>query len=253
MKKIFLLLTVMSMGWMAKAQVPVFSPATFTAEDSVTVTIDVTGTPMAGQTEAYIWIFSNAGDGLTTNTSWSNSPDAAKMKNIGTNKWQFGFIGTTLFGKTPAELKSFGFLLKAKDGSKQTPDYKTFNFDPLVFTPTMLRVFPARADRDDAVTVNFDRSLGASVNEQRMAPATATITMFDDAGTQVGTPLNIMLKKTTDNVWSAVFIPSASFTATGTRKLAKFNYKFNGTVLDASGAATTVSSSETEFQFTTLK
>src|SRR3954464_4184670 len=163
----------------AQAQNPQFTPATFTAEDEVTMTIDVSGTPMAGQPEAYIWIWANPGGvgpapNGTVNGDWTNSTPAAKLTAAGTNKWTFKFTGTTLFGLAPADLHDFGFLIKAKDGSKQTSDYKPFSFDPLVFIPTMLRIFPSKVDKDDVVTLNFDQSLGTSVNEQRMTPVSAS-------------------------------------------------------------------------------
>jgi hypothetical protein len=258
MKKIFLIIFCLAtIGWnVARAQNPTFSPPIFTAEDEVTLTVDVTGTPMAGQAEAYIWIFSNVSGGGRdgfTNTSWTNAPPSARMTAAGTNKWSFKFTVTTMFSQTPAELKDFGFLVKAKDGSKQTLDYKPFAFDPLIFTPVKMRVFPAKVDKDDAVTVNFDRSLGSTTDEQRMDLVSATITVFDEAGSQVGSPLTINARKTDVTIWSATFVPSNSFTPGTGHRLFKFKYKFNGTVRDVIGALVTVSSAETEYTFVTLK
>lgn len=244
------------------AQNPSFSPATFTAEDSVTITVDVTGTPMAGQTEAYIWIFAfktadpsgAATDGFV-NGSWTNSNPSGKMTSLGSNKWRFGFTsGTVLFGLTPADLThGFGFLVKAKDGSKQTANYQVFNFDPLVFIPSMLRIFPAKVDKDDVITLNFDRSLGGTVDEQRMTPVSVTVTMYDETNAQVGSPLTLTVKKTDNTIWSGSFIPSISFTPSTGHQLNKFHYKFNGTVLNTSGVPVNVSSSESEIVFTVLK
>lgn len=258
MKKLLYFILFIGAGLTVRAQNPSFSPSIFTAEDEVTITVDVTGTAMAGAAEAYIWIFSNpdlagGADGVT-NGSWTNSSAAAKMTAAGTNKWTFKFTGTTMFGQSPAQLKSFGFLVKKKDGSAQTsPDYKPFFFDPLVFTPTMLRVFPSKVGSDDVVTVNFDKTYGVTVNEQRMTPTSATITMFDELGAQVGTPLTINTRSTGTTIWSASFIPSISFTPGAGRKLNKFRYKFNGTILDPGGATINVSSSETEVIFTTMQ
>jgi hypothetical protein len=257
MKKLLSLILLIVAGLSVNAQNPTFSPSIFNAEDQVTLTIDVTGTGMAGAVDAYIWIFSNpdlggGADGVT-NGSWGNSSDAAKMTAAGTNKWSFTFIGTTLFGQSPAQLKSFGFLVKKKDGSAQTPDYKPYFFDPLVFVPTMLRVFPAKVGADDVVTVNFDRTYGVTPNEQRMTPVSATVTVYDETGSQVGSPLTVSIRNTASTIWSASFIPSVSFTPGTGHKLAKFKYKFNGTVLDPSGASSNVSSSETEVVLTTMQ
>ena len=252
MKKLLYLFLLVGAAFTANAQNPSFSPSSFTAEDQVTFTFDVSGTGMAGATEAYLWLWGNAGDS-PLNTSWTNSPDIARMTAAGTNKWSYTFTATVLWGLPPAALQNFRFLIKKKDGSAQTPDQGPFNFDPLVFTPTMLRIFPAKVGYDDVVTVNFDKAYGVTTNEQRMEATTATITMYDDLGAAVGTPLVLPVSKVADTRWGGSFIPSISFTPATGRKLAKFKYKFNGTILDPSGVTVTVSSSETEITFTTMQ
>jgi hypothetical protein len=246
----------------ADAQVT-FNPSSFTPIDSVTLTVDVTGTPMDGRTEAYIWIFSNTSGGGKdgfTNTSWTNSPASAKMKNVGGNKWQFGFIGTTMFSQSPGELKDFGFLVKAQDGSKQTPDYKPYKFDQLIFTPTVLRVFPSKVDLTDVISINFDQTLSIDPNEQRMTPATATVGLYKDSldngstvHIQVGSDITLPVRKTADQKWSASFIPSSSFTVPAGVVITRFRYKFHGTVLDGNGTPASISSSEGEQTFTSMK
>ncbi len=252
MKKLLSFLLFIMAGLAVKAQNPTFSPSSFTAEDQVTLTFDVTGTGMAGATEAFIWLWGNAGDS-PLNSSWTNSPDAAKMTAAGTNKWKFTFTATVMWGLPPAALLNFRFLLKKRDGSAQTPDQGPFFFDPLVFVPTMLRIFPAKVGADDVVTVNFDKTYGITTNEQRMTPVSATVTMFDETGAQVGSPLTITTRSTASTIWAASYIPSSNFTPGAGHKLFKFKYKFNGTVLDPSGATITVSSSETEVIFTTMQ
>jgi hypothetical protein len=240
-----------------------FNPPSFTAQDSVTLVVDVSNTPMAGQTEAFIWIFSNISGGGKdgfTNTSWTSSPNTAKMTNVGTNKWQFGFIGTSMFGQSPGELKDFGFLVKARDGSKQTPDYKPYKFDPLVFTPTVLRVFPSKVDLSDVVTVNFDQTLSNDVNEQRMTPLTASVGLYKDSmvngqlnAVQVGNDISFAVRKTDDKKWASTFIPSVSFTVPAGITIVRFRYKFTGTVLDNTGTPVNTSSSQGEQTVTSLK
>jgi hypothetical protein len=257
MKKLLYFIFLLGVAFTAKAQNPSFSPSSFTAEDEVTLTIDVTGTNMAGAAETYIWIFSNpdigGGANGIVNGDWGNSSAAAKMTSAGGNKWTFKFTGTTMFGQSPAQLKSFGFLLKKKDGSAQTPDYKSFFFDPLVFVPSMQRIFPAKVGSDDVVTMNFDRTYAVTVNEQRMSPVSATVSVYDETGTQVGTSLTIPVRVFATTIWAASFIPSVSFTPGAGHKLAKFRYKFNGTILDPAGATVNVSSTESEVIFTTLQ
>ena len=250
MKKLFSFILFTAATFWADAQVTI-SPSSFTAEDQITVTVDVTGTNLAGSTDAYIWLWGNAGDS-PLNTSWTNSPATAQMTSAGTNKWKFTFTATLLWGLPPVSLQRFNFLVKKKDGSAQTSDFGPYFFDPLVFIPTKLRVFPAKVDKSDVVSINYDRSLGTTPDEQRMTPTTATITMYDEAGTQVGLPLNVNVRVLADNIWIATFIPTANFTPGAGHVLKKFKYKFNGTVLNDVGVPVTVSSSEAEVTFTTM-
>lgn len=251
MKKILFTGLMMCLAFITKAQAPTFSPAIFTAEDEVTFTVDVSGTPMAGEAEAYLWMWSSAGDS-PLNTAWGNSPDAAKLTNVGANKWSFTFTATLLWGRPPSDLTTFAFLLKTKTGSKQTSNYEGFTFDPLVFTPTMLRVFPTKASNAEIITINFDRTLGGTVDEQRMTPLTATITAFDETNAQVGTAITIPVRVLQTNIWAATFNPKSRFTPGAGHTLKKFTYKFNGTVLGTTGAPVNVSSSEASYEFVNL-
>jgi len=243
----------------ARAQTPSFSPASFTAQDQVTLTIDLTGTPLAGVSQAYIWIWANPGgvgpapNGVV-NGSWGTSDPSSAMTSLGGNKWSFTFTGTTMFGLAPADLHDFGFLVKSVNGSAQTQDFKPFKFDPLVFTPTKLRIFPAKVDTSDVVMVNFDQSLGATVNEQRMTPVSATVTAFDETGTQAGAPVTVSVSQNAGTtIWKGFFIPNVSFKAAAGHVLYKFHYKFNGTVLDGSGNPSSVSTDEAEVVFISMK
>ncbi|RYY53831.1 MAG: hypothetical protein EOO09_16530 [Chitinophagaceae bacterium] len=256
MKQIILSILMLCLAVTGFAQNPTFSPATFTAEDEVTITVDVTGTGMAGVTPAYIWIFCNidmgGGDGIV-NGSWGQSSEAARMSPAGANKWQFKFTGTALFGKSPADLKNFGFLVKKVDGSTQSPDYKVFNFDPLVFVPSMLRIFPAKVAVNDIISVNFDRAYAVTTNEQRMTPTAALVTAWDESGTQVGTEVEINARKLQDQIWTATFLPTARFTTTGSQKIVKLRYKFKGTTLGTEGQTISVNSSEAEITLSNLQ
>lgn len=264
MKRMMTALFVFALAGLVRVQAQVsFSPAVFTAIDDVTITIDVTGTPMAGEANAYIWIFSNpdAADGDAAkpkkdgvvNGAWGNSSEAAKLVSAGTNKWQFTFKGTDLFGLTPAQLNSLGFLLKAKDGSKQTPDYKPYKFDPLVFTPVKMRVFPAKVGTTDVVGVNFDQSLATVADEQRMTPVSAVVTLVNASGIALETK-TFPLKKESATIWSAYFIPTYNFSVTAAQLAGgKFRYKFSGTIKGAGGADITVNTGEEEVVFFDLK
>lgn len=241
------------------------SPLIYTAIDEVTITVDVTGTPMAGEANAFIWIFSNPdatdAEAATTrpkkdgvvNGAWGNSSDAAKMTAAGTNKWSFTFKGNELFGLPPSQLVSYGFLVKAKDGSKQTPDYKPFKFDPLVFVPTKMRVFPNKVGATDVIGVNFDQSLTNVTDEQRMMPVSVTVILEGPGNVVLGTKV-IALKKESTTIWAAYFIPTYTFGVTEAQASGgRFRYKFNGTIPGANGAVLNVSTEEVTVPLIMLK
>lgn len=243
MKKL-LLLFICCLGamWASGQGKATFSPAAFTAEDEVTITLDVTGTPMEGANDVYIWIFSNdnvvgyVGKGGNVNGEWANSSEQAKMIKTTANIFTFKFTGTTLFGQSPAELANFGFLGKSKDGSKQTPDYKPYKFDPLVFTPAQFRVFPAKMDFTDMTTVYFHQDLAAEVNLKRMSNVKVDLTFYgEDGKAVVGSKQGIVTVKESNILFSYSFIPERVITIPAGTKLSKFTYQFSGIVKDANG------------------
>ena len=235
---------------------PSFSPATFTAEDEVTITLDVTGTGMAGQTDVYLWMFSNDGVGggkdALTNGQWGSSSEAAKMTRVAGNVFTFKFTGTTLFGQSPAELINFGFLGKSKDGTKQTQDFKPFKFDPLVFTASQFRVFPSKMDFTDMTTVYFHQDLATDQNLQRMFDVKVTLTFYSDAipQTVVATRNALVATKESNVLYSYSFIPERLITLPAGTKLGKFSYQFTGSIKDANGANVPTSGPVTEVSYT---
>lgn len=255
MKKILLLfICCVSAQWVAAQGKVTFSPASFTAEDEVTITLDVTGTPLEGQNDVYIWAFSNDGVGggkdASTNGQWDNSSESAKMTKTAANIFTFKFTATTLFGQSPAELINFGFLSKSKDGAKKTPDYKPFKFDPLVFTASQFRVFPAKMDFTDMSTVYFHQNLATDVNLQRMSNIKVNLSFYNEAGAPVGSKQGIVTVKESAILFSYSFIPDRVITIPAGVKLGKFSYQFTGTVKDANGLDVSTSGPVTEVAYT---
>lgn len=240
MKKILLLIIYCFGAIWASGQGKVtFSPATFTSEDEVTITLDVTGTELAGANDVYLWAFSNDGVGggkdASTNGQWGASSPSAKFTKTATNIFTFKFTGTILFGQSPAELINFGFLAKNVDGSKKTPDYKPFKFDPLVFTPGQFRLFPAKLDNTDMATVYFHQNLATDINLQRMTNIKVNLSFYNEAGSVVGSKQGIATVKESAILFSYSFIPDRVITVPAGTKLGKFTYQFSGTVKDAGG------------------
>jgi hypothetical protein len=255
MKKI-LLLIIGCLGtlWVSGQGKVTLSPAAFTAKDEVTITLDISGTAMDGANDVYIWAFSNDGVGggkdASTNGQWGASSENAKMTRTGPNIFTFKFTGTTLFGQSPAELINFGFLGKAKDGSKQTPDFKPYKFDPLVFTASQFRIFPAKLDGTDMATVYFQQNLATDINLQRMNNIKVNLSFYNEAGDPVGSMQGIITKKESTALFSYSFIPERVITIPAGIKLGKFSYQFTGTVKDAGGQDVQTSGPVTEVVYT---
>ncbi|MBL7726249.1 MAG: hypothetical protein JNM68_01115 [Dinghuibacter sp.] len=243
-KYLFLLLPALYMN--AQAQVVTIIPASFSAEDEVTVRVDLTGTPVAASPQPYIWIWcetnNGGGNDGVTNGTWGNSSDGAKFTRVGAtgNIWEFKFVGTTMFNRTPGELKQFGFLVKCKDGTCQTPDQKWFKFDPLIFLEGQFRNFPAKVAQNDVVTVYHKKSLATDVNVQRMTETSVSVTLFDQNDAPIQTINNIAVRAEANGLMAASFVPENLVTLPPGVTIKKIEYKFKGTGLNTSGAVVPV-------------
>lgn len=270
MKKLLIFSLLLLGGRLAMAQTCEFTnftiaPPSFTAEDSITITIDVTGTTLAGETNLYIWTWVNKGvSGLTekngiTNAGandWSSSPEIAKMTPVAgsPNKFIYGLVGTKLFELAPGGMKHFQFLVKTKDGNnKKSCDSKVIAFEPLVFVPSMMRIFPARVGQNDVVSLYFHQDLATTIDEQRMEPVSATIEVFDNTGASAGQPITLPLKSTAAKTWRAAFIPTRSYTPGNGKKFTRFTYKFNGTVRDVNNQPVPVATAAVEVPLADMK
>ncbi|MDB5202414.1 MAG: hypothetical protein JWQ27_1823 [Ferruginibacter sp.] len=263
MRKIIslLILTVASHFCYAQFSTVQFSPATFTGEDAVTFTIDLTGTSLAGETEVYIWAFANSGlndpqypskDGYT-NTDWGNSPATAKLTSLGGNKWSYTLTGTDLFNPlTLGQLKYFQFLIKTKTGSKQTSDSPKYPFAPVVYVPAVYRLFPSRMNQDDAITVYFYQNLSTDITESRMAPVSMTIKLYNASGVQFGSNITLPVRSLGNKLYSASFIPAVSVAIPAGTTLGSFTYAVNGSYFDVNGATINVTGPENTKTFDVL-
>ncbi len=177
MKKILFLITTVLAGGFAFAQSASVSPSSFTAEDQITITFDLTGVALgSGGEDVYIWGFVPGCCGSPLNDQngfgWGNSNPAAKLTRIGTSsKFTYTLTPTSYMNKTAAQIGAqFGFLAKNQNGSRQTQDF-TFPVDPLTFTATAFRPFPSKFTQDDVVTFFMDKNL---LNASKVALKAAT-------------------------------------------------------------------------------
>ena len=265
MKKILILSLIIIGSQLAMSQCVfetyTINPPTFTAEDEITINFDFTGTTLAGETDLYLWTWSNKDatgftgkDGIV-NTEWGNSPATAKLSPVAgsPNKFTYKFTAPTLYNQAPGQLKHFQFLAKTKSGSKQSCDSKVNTFDPLVFVASMLRIFPARVGQNDVASLYFHQDLASTTNEQRMEPVSVTVEVFDNTNTSAGQPLTLPVKNAGAKLWKAFFVPTRSYTPGAGKKFTRFTYKFNGTVRDANNQPVTVSTAAVEVLLADMK
>jgi len=260
MKKLFLSILSLLMVAVAFAQRGTYTvkltPSTFTVEDSITIEVDLTNSPdMSGKDEVYIWIFANGSVNGDANADgeWTNSKPKARMTKIGANKFRFGFVPLSMWPNlSPADLKKFAFLVKLKDGSKQTDNSPEFNFDPLTFIETTYLTFPDKVGQDDVITIYFNQNLATDITEQRMTPVNITITALNETNTPVGAPLTGTLTNEGNRRYSFTLIPTRSFgnTPGGIKRL---RYTVGGLSKDASGNTITVTGTTQEKQISDVK
>lgn len=246
------------------AQVVTVTPGAFKSKDTITIEVDVTGTDVAGIEPLYIWAFLNmpenpvaqsAPNGVPGgNGSWNSSNEAMKMTKVGPNKWKFGMRPTVFFAEVPANIVQIGFLVKAKDGGG-TPEKKTKNLavtpDPLIFKEVENRVFPPKADAQDAMSINYNQAKASTINAGRMVVSFAEVAAYEAGGTvQIGTTkTNLPVVKTATTIYGYTFIPNTLFTVPAGKKIAVIKYRFGGKL---PGTNDVVYSDWAEYQLPTL-
>lgn len=243
--KYFLLVFLALVGFKAGAQVVTINPAKFTAEDEITITVDLTGTSMAGVDPVYLWAWGDGGNPV--NGDWGNSSASAVLTKVSTNVWKIVMVPAVYYNATPAALKTINFLFKSRDGSKQTKDYGPYKPDPLTFSETQFRAFPSKASQDDVVTIYHTNILAPTEEVQRMTTVTSvTLTAFDATDSQIGTAVTKSVDSYASGVAICGIIPSKVFTVPASKKIAKIKAVFKGKGLDANGSTIDVTSNEGE-------
>ncbi|WP_343329560.1 alpha-amylase family glycosyl hydrolase [Polaribacter staleyi] len=145
MKKITLLILLISSFTFSQVQNVTFSvsPATFNETDAITITVSNITTASWGVSDIYLWSWSYDSSGENSmdspsNGSWSSSNEAQKLTNNGNNTYSITFTPTTFYNRT--NIGSIGMLVKAKDGSgdkkSQDKTYQVGTFQLTLNTPT---------------------------------------------------------------------------------------------------------------------
>ncbi|NME67723.1 alpha-amylase family glycosyl hydrolase [Flammeovirga aprica] len=133
-KAVWLVYVLLVLPIWANAQVTTAPEKINVLTSNVVITIDVSGTPVAGNDELYLWAWSSGVGDFATNGDWGASSDAAKLKKESDNVFSFTFPVTSgentynnlaeILGAAdnPTAIKAVGGLVKTKDGGGKTDD-----------------------------------------------------------------------------------------------------------------------------------
>ena len=285
MRKIILLsLLVFGLLSIVKAQNPVVttSPGDVDAlTENVTITFDVTGTAVEGLTDVYIWAWSNdvkpknaemklCYNGQSAN--WSDISENAKLAPVEGEANKFKIVlpitvtreeGEVTYkniaelfgvGETPGKIKEFGFLLRSKDGSKQTPgDMATkVTLVPLVFQESLTRTFPSWFTTNDIVTLYYNQNLATNNQEKIMKDIKISVALLDESETPIVSLLKQNVREERSKEYAYSFLPEkfAEFPdGKSINDVKKVKYQFIGVVKDSNGSDIEVKSGEFIVEF----
>ena len=175
LRYLFILLLFLSIGvWAQEAIQPDISPVLFRYNDEITITYDVTGTPLANLTEAFAWVWipnSDTDAKYNINPANTNSTltDHAKFtKSISDGKTIFTLVFTPseFFSDDISSETKMGILLKGNDWPNgKTTDYLSDIWDGSflvkLLSPTQQSIFTTLGEEilieaETPVTVNFE-------------------------------------------------------------------------------------------------
>lgn len=128
-----LMLILPSLAWAQKVTLdPTITPSLFQQGTSITVVYDVTGTSLAGLTNAYAWVWIPGANidakyninPASNNATATNNAKFAKSTAGGKTLFTLTFIPSDFFATSIATQTKMGILLKGNDwGNGQTTDY----------------------------------------------------------------------------------------------------------------------------------
>jgi hypothetical protein len=158
-------------AWAQKAQVTyTLTPSQVCANQPVTVTIDASGTSLAGG-DVYFYTFSTPGGAAPANPGWPQPMAAStRMTPLGGNRYSFTFTPQSYYGV--CDLTGLGFLarrdLTNNNDANQSQDVN-ITLQPkgscgyvCNWQNVQVRTFPTKPTQDDIVTIYFDSSLASS-------------------------------------------------------------------------------------------
>ncbi len=186
---LFLLFTTFSAGTTV-AQTVTTIPAFPRADESVTITVDATGTSLAGypansSNPVWLWAWIAQGcsascDAPTNVDPATDAQNGAKMVPIGNNKYVITLTPTIFFNKPASEIQKMGVKLKTRAWSddKQTDNDKFIDFaEGLQLSITSPSAFPVFKNAGEQLVITANASeasaLAIAINGGTVKTATA--------------------------------------------------------------------------------
>jgi hypothetical protein len=242
MKNLYLLIFFIVCAGLAYAQ-PTYtvSPPTFTAEDEITITVNVSNTSLKdhpGDVWMWAWISEGCSSGCDAPTNidpaGGSTTEGAKMTRDSSNPnvYSITFVPSAFYNKPPSEIKRIGFKLKSVSWSdgKQTDSDVLINVDPLIFVPKVNRIFPTKVTKDDAVTLYLDQSAATTPDMKYfIGDFTVSITAYDDENNAIGTLEDAATKNAGNGLHYIRIIPTYNF---GAGEINSIKYRFSSTTGD---------------------
>jgi pullulanase/glycogen debranching enzyme len=170
MKKVLLLIVLISGISFAQVQEVTFSisPATFNEDEEITITVSDINPGIWGVSEVYLWAWSYDENGenamnSATNGEWNASNEVQKLTNNGDNTYSITLTPTSFYNRTG--IGSIGMLVKAKDGTgdKKSQDNiaQVGSFQLSLTTPTATTTI---LNLGETVSITASTSLAANFN-----------------------------------------------------------------------------------------
>ncbi len=206
MKKLLLLIILISNYSFAQIQNATFSisPSTFNEGTEITITVSNVNPATWGVSDIYLWAWSFDVNDLNTmdsptNGTWTNSNEAQKLTNNGNGTYSITLTPTTFYSRVG--IGSIGFLVKAKNGTgdKKSQD-QIIQVGATIPPPTVTEAPVPNGMLDG---INYNVSDNTKVTLVLYAPDKQFVNLVGDFNNWTRDDTNYLLKKdsTKDRFW----------------------------------------------------
>jgi hypothetical protein len=234
MKKVFSILLLVSVCYISSIAQPVVSinPAVFTAEDEITITVDVTNTGLKDYS-GDVWLWSWIDQGCSANCDAPTNVNPATPAQAAAqamrdpnnaNIYTLTFVPEVFYNKSPSEIKRIGLILKGQDWSNgQTSPNAYADVQPLIFVPSVNRTFPSKVSKRDVVSLYLHQPEASDPALKYQTGSFSIEVKAYDGAVQVGSTITVDATNEGDGVHAGRIIPINDF---GVNTITKITYQF---------------------------